>query len=364
MINIDKYKSIVRSHGSPVLILDTKKIKDNYEVLQESLPNVSLYYAVKSNSEKEVIDILNKEGCNFDVASLNEIKLCMDNGVNSDRMLYTHPIKIPNEIEKIVSCGINTFVIDNIYEIIKIPKNSNVLIRVKAFEYKCGSNLSKKFGCEISDIKEIAEKSRENGINVIGLCFHVGSQSSSNQAFVDMLLSLKKSYEILENDGFELTTLDIGGGFPSFWDSPVDMYEFCGPIRDHLSLFNKYKIIAEPGRYLVDNAFTLLYSVIGKNYRDGKKWYYVDEGVYGSFSGVIYDKISFSINFFNKGVSGLESCVLSGPTCDCVDVISEDILLPSNLEIGDLLITEYIGAYSTVCASNFNGFNKTKIVCI
>ncbi|HUS49892.1 MAG TPA: type III PLP-dependent enzyme [Candidatus Paceibacterota bacterium] len=364
MINIDKYKSIIRKHGSPVLILDSQKIIDNYEILKESLPGVEIYYAVKSNSEAEVIRILEGVGCNFDVASINEIKLCLDYGICSDRLLFTHPIKTSSDIVLINEYGLNTFVIDNIREIDKIPIGSKILIRVKTFDYKCGSNLSKKFGCEISEIEELAKNAREKGLNVIGICFHVGSQASSNQAYVDMLISLKEIYDYLEKQGFKLEILDIGGGFPSFWDSPVDMYEFCSPLRECLSIFEKYKIIAEPGRYIVNNAFTLLYSVIGKNIRDGKIWYYVDEGVYGSFSTIIYDKVSFSINFLHKGNVNLESCVLSGQTCDCVDIISEDILLPSDLEIGDLLITEYIGAYSTVCSTKFNGFSRTKVISV
>ena len=364
MINIDKYKSIVRKNGSPVLVLDSQKIKDNYEILKESLPDVELYYAVKSNSEKEVIEILNKEGCKFDVASINEIKLCLDNNVPVENLLFTHPIKSSSDIKIISDYGINIFIIDNILEIDKIPNGSKVLIRVKTFDYKCGSNLSKKFGCDFEQINEIAFKSRDKGLNIIGICFHVGSQTSSNQAFVDMLISLRGVYDSLEKEGFKLEILDIGGGFPSFWDSPVDMYEFCSPIREHLSIFEKYRIIAEPGRYLVNNAFTLLYSIIGKNIRDEKIWYYADEGVYGLFATIVYDKVNFPVNFLNKRVGNLESCVLSGPTCDCVDIISDDILLPSDLEIGDLLMTEYIGAYSTVCSTVFNGFGKTKIVCI
>jgi len=364
MINIDKYKSIIRKYGSPVLILDSQKIKDNYEILKESLPEVDLYYAVKSNSEKEVINILHKEGCKFDVASINEIKLCLENDVPKEDLLFTHPIKSISDIKIIRDHGIQTFVVDNLCEIGKIPEGSNVLIRVKTFDYKCGSNLSKKFGCEMTDIEYLAEKSRMKGLNVVGMCFHVGSQASSNQAYVDMLISLKGIYDSFEGNGLRLEILDIGGGFPSFWDAPVDMYEFCSPIREYLSLFKDYKVVAEPGRYLVNNAFTLLYSIVGKNIRDEKIWYYVDEGVYGVFPTIIYDKVNFPINFLNKGVGNLESCVLSGPTCDCVDIISDDILLPSTLEVGDLLITEYIGAYSTVCSTNFNGFGKTKVVCV
>ena len=204
MINIDKYKRIVRQHGTPTLVLDAQKIKDNYEILKESLPNVFLYYAVKANSEKEVINILHNEGCNFDVASLDEIKLCLDNNVTVDKLLYTHPIKALKDMEEIKNYGIDTFIIDNIYEIEKIPSKANVLIRVKAFDYKCGSNLSKKFGCDINMVDDIAEKSREKNLNVIGLCFHVGSQAGSNQAYVDMLISLRKLYTSLEEKIFNL----------------------------------------------------------------------------------------------------------------------------------------------------------------
>lgn len=364
MINSDLYKSIIRKYGSPVMVIDSKKIVSNYEILKESLPDVKFYYAVKSNSSKEVIDILNREQCNFDVASLNEIKMCLDRGVDISRLLYTHPIKIKNEISEICNLGINTFVVDNVNEIDKLPEKSDIMIRVKAFNYSCVSNLSKKFGCCFDEIEVIADAVKDNNMNLIGICFHVGSQSHSNQAFVDMLVSLKEYYDILENKGFSLRYLDIGGGFPSLWESPVDMYEFCRPIRDNLKLFKNYEIIAEPGRYIIDNACTLLYSIIGKNIRDDKLWYYVDEGVYGSFATVIYDKSNFSIKILDFKKGNLESCVLSGPTCDCVDVINDDILLPSNLEVGDILFTEYIGAYSSVCSSNFNGFEKTKIVVI
>lgn len=363
MINIDKYKSLIRKHGSPVLIMDSQRVRDNYEILKESLPGVDIYYAVKSNSEKEIIDVLHKKGCYFDVASINEIKICSECGVDVNRMLYTHPVKSMVDVSQAVQLGIYTFVVDSIFEIPKMPKGSDILIRVKSFDYKCGSNLSKKFGCDLADIENIAEECRKNNLNVVGLCFHVGSQAGSNQAYVDMLISLREKYRMLEERGFKLKILDIGGGFPSFWDTPVDMYEFCSPIRENLSLFEGYRIIAEPGRYISNNAFTLLYSIVGKNWRDGRIWYYVDEGVYGSFATVIYDKVNFPVNFVKRRGS-LESCVLSGPTCDCVDIISDDILLPSDLDVGDLLVTEYIGAYSTVCSTNFNGFGKTKIVCL
>lgn len=357
-------KGIVKEYGSPCLVLDSQRLRYNYNNLKNALPNVDLYYAVKANSELEVLRILDKEGSFFDVASGAEIEKCIEAGIDVEKLLYTHPIKNPKDIEVAIKYGSNTFVIDNLYELQKLPIHSNIIIRVKTFDYECASNLSKKFGCEIKDTIDIALECKNRNMNVIGYCFHVGSQIVSNSAYADMLVCLKETYDVLEEKGFNLQLLDIGGGFPSVWSAPVDMYEFCAPIREHLKPFEKYRIIAEPGRYLVNSAFTMIYSIIGKSIRDEKIWYYVDEGIYGSFSTVIYDKMDVSIDYLKDSKETLEPCVLTGPTCDCIDIISENALLPSDLEIGDILLTTYLGAYSISCATNFNGFDKTLIVFV
>ncbi|MBN2843911.1 MAG: type III PLP-dependent enzyme [Sedimentisphaerales bacterium] len=362
--NNDMYYGLVSEHGSPLLVFNPQEVRDCYREITEALPGVEMFYAVKCNNDKNIMKVLKEVGCSFDVATVTELKLCYEFGVGVNQIIYSHPIKSPKEVAGTVALGINTFVVDNESESVKLPEGSNIIIRVKTFEYQCVSNLSKKFGCELSDVVSLAKYYRERKFNIVGCCFHVGSQICSNQAYVDMLVALKPVYDELEAQGFKLSLLDIGGGFPSEWDIDIDIYDFCAPIREHLAKdFNKYKIMAEPGRFLANSSYTLLYKVIGKSIRNNRTWYYVDEGVYGTFSAVTCDKANVTIKALKES-DHMASCVISGQTCDSADVISEDTFLPLDLEIGDILVTEQIGAYSMASATTFNGFDLTKVIVL
>ena len=119
------------------------------------------------------------------------------------------------------------------------------------------------------------------------------------------------------------------------------------------------EIAAEPGRFMVANSSTCVTSVVGKAYRDGKQFYYIDDGVYGTYSGVIFDHCQYHFKAFKDGPKSIATVV--GPTCDALDTISTAENLP-DLEIGDMLYSEDIGAYSCASATNFNGFPKAKIL--
>ena len=106
---------------------------------------------------------------------------------------------------------------------------------------------------------------------------------------------------------------------------------------------------------------TLAARVMGKSLRNGVWWYYLDEGVYGSFSGKIYDHAEYPM-FVAKDGERYNS-VLAGPTCDSIDILYENISLPL-LDIGDLIIFESMGAYTCASASAFNGFPKARIVVV
>jgi ornithine decarboxylase len=125
------------------------------------------------------------------------------------------------------------------------------------------------------------------------------------------------------------------------------------------------EIIAEPGRFMVATAATLLVSIIGKAVRNGKQSYYVNDGVYGSFSGVLFDHCQYHFKAFRKAKNGAtEIASVFGPTCDALDVISVAEELPVDLQLGDLLYSENIGAYSIASGTNFNGMPLPQVVAI
>jgi len=119
------------------------------------------------------------------------------------------------------------------------------------------------------------------------------------------------------------------------------------------------EILAEPGRFLVASAATAVAKIIGKAVRDGKLCYYVNDGVYQTFSGVIFDHCQYPVKSFKKGPAQL--CSVFGPTCDALDTISLAEQLP-DLELGDYIYAPNIGAYSAASSTFFNGFPPAKVI--
>ena len=159
--------------------------------------------------------------------------------------------------------------------------------------------------------------------------------------------------------------LDIGGGFPVKYTADIKPFtSLAGKLKSEIRRLFKdnVDVIAEPGRFMVATACTLVTKIIGKSVRDGKTCYYLDDGVYNTFSGQIFDHIQYPLHSFKRGKKKL--CATFGPTCDAFDTISLADELPENLELDDLLYAENIGAYTSASASVFNGFSKAKVAHI
>ncbi|MCM8789100.1 MAG: hypothetical protein NC907_04855 [Candidatus Omnitrophica bacterium] len=162
-----------------------------------------------------------------------------------------------------------------------------------------------------------------------------------------------------------LEVLDVGGGFPiTHFDNEVDVFpSMAEKISSEINrLFDKsIKIIAEPGRFIVGPTCILITRVIGKSIRNNKHWYYLDDGVYGCLSGIVYDHCKYQFKVFKKG--HLQLSTLAGPTCDSFDVISLSEDLPE-LECGDIVYIKNIGAYSIATATNFNSIPTARVITI
>jgi ornithine decarboxylase len=330
------------------------------------LPDVALYYAIKAFPNADVIRTLRDEGACFDIASNGEIELLRAVGVAPRHTIHTHPIKKDRDVRAALRFGCTTFVVDNVDEIAKfVPYRKRValLLRVSFRSPDARCDLSRKFGCAPEEADALLDHAATLGLHVKGLSFHVGSQSGSPDAHVQAIGACAQLMERQRRLQRPMSVLDIGGGFPSNYEGttmPIDL--FCAPVRDALAeLPGHVRVVAEPGRYLVAPAATSITSVVGKAVRGGKRWYYLDDGVYGAFSGQIYDHTRYPIGVLRSGEAF--PSVLAGPTCDSIDVIAEDIALPE-LEIGDLVIAPMMGAYTIASASEFNSLPKPKVIAI
>ena len=361
-------QSLAAEHGTPLLAIDCHELADRYAALKNALPGVDFYYAVKAFPNASVVNVLNSLGAGFDIATSGELKLMRKLHINPRRCIHTHPIKKDSEIRAALRFGATTFVVDNVAELEKfVPYRSRVglLLRVSYRNPDAVVDLSKKFGCDLRNAPAILERARELGIRVKGLSFHVGSQSATATAQAQAVRACGDLIRAERLLGHSLDVLDIGGGFPvGYHGKPVEIEDFVRPLREALDeLPEGLEVIAEPGRYLVASAVSGVFSVVGKANRGGQPWYYLDDGVYGSFSGIIYDHAHYPLRTVAAYQGGVQSSVVSGPTCDSIDVISEALELPE-LAIGDLLVGEMMGAYTAASASEFNSLNKAKIISL
>ena len=222
--------------------------------------------------------------------------------------------------------------------------------------------MGSKFGAEPSEALELINKAFDRKLNVEGLSFHVGSQCTNFDNYVSALNIISEIFNEARKKGYNLDMLDIGGGFPVPYDSNTPKFEKLTEIinSECKRLFPEdIKIIAEPGRFLVATAGHLITEIIGKAKREGKIFYHINDGVYHTFSGVVFDHWIPNFHSFKKGEN--EICAVVGQTCDSFDKISLAEELP-NLGIGDYLYTKNIGAYSIASSTKFNGFEGAKIL--
>ncbi|MEE9443974.1 MAG: type III PLP-dependent enzyme [candidate division Zixibacteria bacterium] len=366
-IDLRRVRPIFKSVDTPFMVLRTGRIRHNINRLRDSLPDIEIYYAVKANDHDSILRTLIDEKCNFDISSVRELDKIVENGGQVNSAIHTNPIKMIPEFDAAVNTGVRTFAADNILELEKFSKygdRAGVLIRFKTDTGASAVNLSYKFGAELSDIPDILDRIKDLGLTFRGFCFHVGSQCTETDLYIKSIKTAGKLIGMARAKGFDSEILDIGGGFPIEYTANIPSIEDMG--RAIIAALKEYidpyiKVICEPGRFICGDSVTLFTSVIGKTVRDGKKWYYIDDGLYGSFSGRLYDHCSYQI-VTNRNTKW-EKAVLAGPTCDSFDVVYENCLLPP-LELGDILMFPAMGAYCSVSATDFNGLKHARIVTV
>ncbi|SIT67755.1 type III PLP-dependent enzyme [Microbacterium sp. RU33B] len=373
LLRSDVARAALAVHGTPLLLLDPERVREQYRRLRTALPFVRFHYAVKALSHDAVISVLADEGSAFDVATGDELALLQRHGVRPDRVIHTHPIKKPAEIADALAAGVTTFVVDNETELEKFRDCADVrlLVRLAYRSPHAKSDLSSKFGVGPFEAARLVALAQDLGIRIAGFSFHTGSQLDDPARVASAITDTLTLMEQLEATlGVRFDTLDIGGGFPVAYDTDVrSIEEFASVIRPVLGPHrHRLDIIAEPGRILVAEAMTLVTSVVGVAERPDGRWYHLDDGVYGAYSNVVAEDVHPFV-FATKELGGQEGgathrwATIAGPTCDSADVVAREVLLP-DLRVGDLLASPAMGAYTVVTATRFNGRAVTPVAVL
>ncbi len=346
----------------PVYCIRPSSIKKSVEFFKNKFPGKVLY-AVKTNPEEKVIKIISDSGIeNFDVASLNEVKLVRKIN-NKAKVYFMHTVKNRESIkEAYTKYNVKDFALDTKDELLKIleatnnAKDLNLYVRVSISNEHAEIDLSRKFGATSSEALGLLRLCKAHAKKV-GLSFHVGSQCMHKISFAKGINEIGK---IIKKTKIVPDVINVGGGFPAVYPDlipePLDNYlDVIKESLKNLKLEKAPEIFCEPGRAIVAEAGSTIVKVLLKK----KNKLYINDGTYGSLfdagvpnfvlpakmitNGRIVSKKKTAFNFY-------------GPTCDSLDYMKGPFLLPNNIKEGDYIELGQLGAYGTTFRTKFNGF--------
>ncbi|KAF1987810.1 ornithine decarboxylase [Aulographum hederae CBS 113979] len=343
-----------------------------------NLPRVKPHYAVKCNPDPQVLRLLAELGTGFDCASKAEIESVLNLGIDPSRIIYAQPCKTKSYVRYAAQQNVKQMTFDNADELYKIKQlfpNAELYLRIITDDSESLCRLSLKFGAPMDTTQDLLTLAKELDLNVVGVAFHVGSGASDPNAFLKAVKDARCVFDQATDLGFSMHTLDVGGGFCS------DTFEkMAAVLSDALDAYfpPSVRVIGEPGRYFVAEAFTIACHVIARRSVEdpvsGKTSYmlYLNDGVYGNFSSIMFDhqqpvaKVLQCAGTFEYGAGTMEfdteagvEYSIWGPTCDGIDCISQSIEFPQIVDVGDWLFFEDMGAYTKCSATRFNGFTDS-----
>ena len=365
-----------RRPDGPCLVVDTEVVRDNYLAFAKALPDSRVFYAVKANPAPEILKLLADLGSSFDCASVAEIDMALAAGASADRISYGNTIKKERDIAAAQARGIRLYAVDAVEEVDKIVRaapGSRVFCRILCANDGAEWPLSRKFGCEPDMAIGVLEHAHRAGLHAYGISFHVGSQQPNTEAWDSALKAAADIFRTLSERGIQLRMVNLGGGFPAKYLKKVPLVKQYGraihaALRRHFG--NRIpETIIEPGRGMVGDAGIIKAEVVlisRKAKDDATRWVYLDIGKFGGLAETMDEAIRYPIRT-PRDFDAKAPCVIAGPTCDSVDVLYEKVPydLPVSLSIGDEVLIEGTGAYTTTySAVAFNGFEPLKAYVI
>ncbi len=363
-------RSMLQKHKTPFMLIRRSVLEKQFTRFKKAFPKVTPYYAIKANPNPKIVKTFAELGANFDVASAAEMRAVLRHKVSPKQIIFANTIKSEEDLIAARRRGVRLMTFDNEAELYKIAENfprAHVLCRIKVENRGSVVQLSLKFGAEVAHAFPLLRKAKSLGLVPKGISFHVGSQSTNVENYLQALELTANIFKEAKDNDIPLKIVDIGGGFPiQHFENEIgiNFERMAAQIRKQMrELFPKTtEFIAEPGRFFAGPAGVLVTQVIGKSFRDNKHFYYLNDGVYQDFSGMIFDHCKYEFKTLRRGPR--VQCALAGPTCDSLDILSSSEELPE-LSAGDVVYAKNIGAYSSASAvSNFNGFEPAKTLLV
>ncbi len=356
--------ALKKGYSKPFLLVDTNIVRNKARRFKTAMPKVQPHYAVKANPDPRVLRTMIEEGVGFEIASISELDLLLSLGVPAADIYYSNPMKSRAYLQYAASKGVEWYVLDSVEElrkIVSVKPDAKMYLRIDTPNIGSDWPLAGKFGTHTAEIEGIVNEAAKLKADLAGVTFHVGSQCRNPQNWRVGIERAKKVFADMRQVGLTPRLLNIGGGYPVRHVKPIPSIEIIAEVVNAAiaDLPGDIRVMAEPGRYLVSDAAYFVCRVVGTATRNGKRWMYWDAGVFG---GVIEVTEGLRYEILSDRTGQNIPWSIAGPTCDSVDILMRDEMLPEDIEEGDFIYIPNAGAYTTAYASNFNGFPLPDVV--
>lgn len=346
-----------RKIGTPCLVIDPYQIEMNYNLIKELLGLDQVFYSIKANPDRRILELLYEIGSGFEACSENELRYLFNLGFGKEKILFS-PVALSGDVELLHL--VDNMVINNRGIVCYVNQHrggfKNLYFRVRFKENGNGIVLHQNtVGLFPNELGEVVDTFKQENL---GLAMHVGSFCKSLDLYFIYLSYLK---ELSSKYGGVFSRINLGGGFVNgINDKASTTKKKYQNIKEDIRInFPRYHVSAEPGRFLISNAGHIITKIIDKFLYNGREVIRIDCGIYNGLLDVALLDLSLRLLSLKKGEKRTYKII--GPTNDSKDVIAEDVSLPTQ-SVGDLLVFPNCGAYSTVLATSFCGLDMPKIL--
>jgi ornithine decarboxylase len=354
--------------ATPCLVLDLDRVEANFRAIQRAMPLAAIYYAVKANPARPVLERLVRLTSRFDAASFEEVAACLAAGARPEAISFGNTIKKASAIRRAHEAGVTLYAFDSAEELEKLAEHApgaRVYCRIVVDNEGADWPLSRKFGTSVEMAKALMLRAGAMGLDPYGLSFHVGSQQTTTRAYEMAIGKVAMLFTDLTEAGVNLRMMNLGGGFPTrYRDAVPEIGQFGDAIMAAMTAHfgnSLPEMLIEPGRAVVGDAGLVAAEVVLVSRRDKGdpvRWVYLDIGRFGGLAETEGEAIKYRITTPHDGTR-MGPVSIAGPTCDGTDIMYEksNYRLPLALRTGDRVELLSAGAYVTTYASQgFNGF--------
>eukprot|EP01105_Mastigella_eilhardi_P005449 TRINITY_DN17151_c0_g1_i1.p1 TRINITY_DN17151_c0_g1~~TRINITY_DN17151_c0_g1_i1.p1 ORF type:complete len:414 (+),score=124.75 TRINITY_DN17151_c0_g1_i1:71-1312(+) len=366
-----KIKADYLDEKNAFYLVNLENVVEQFNQWRVLFPNVTPFYACKCNPNPGVLHTLARLGTSFDCASAAEMERILGLGVSADRIIFANPTKFDAHILFAKEHGVKRMTFDNADELHKVAElypDAQLVLRIITDDSHSLCKFSVKFGAPMDVVPSLLRLGAQLGLNIVGVSFHVGSGCGDPTAFARSAQDALKVFQMGKEYGFNMHVLDIGGGFLGTDFEHPHVSEIAKVLNPELEKFPQgTELMAEPGRYFVTKSHTLVVNIFSKrpvlddNDNIVRFLYYINDGVYHSFNCIFFDHqhpMPVVLDPNQERTKTYESYIF-GPTCDSLDCITKEAVLPE-LDCGQWLFFENMGAYTSAAQTAFNGFPGTQ----